>query len=826
MWIISGIINKRKQKQLEKNEECLQLSLQNKAVLQEVYEQLNQKKELIDLQFFERWQRDHKHLIVQMQGLKLSYYQNCETYCELETTHRELLDLSLSLRQKIINHNEQIIQQNMNDYYQVVGAVEGEKLDEKQMSAVVKNAHNQLIIAGAGCGKTTTILGKIKYLLNSGQCMASDILALSFTNASARELRQRIEKETGKTVDACTFHKLGLDIITMAEGIRPRISTLNLAQFLQKSMMKEMQNSRYMRKIMYYVYHADCREKSEFEFDSRQSWENYLKTNPPMTYCKERVKSYGEMDIANFLFQNGIRYEYERPYEKDTRTQEHSQYHPDFYLPDYHLYIEYYGIDRNGQPPKYFEKGYVESMQWKRELHRENKTKCLEFYAYEKMEGSLNEALKNRLNEAGVRFQPLSVDEMWGMIRQQEGGKIFEKLTEQFLTLINLIKSNAYTIEQVRNLVVDQGGNDLKINLCLLDLLDPLYFLYNEELNRRGEIDFNDMIQKAADYINKGKRFKPYKEVIIDEYQDISKARYELIKALRSQSDFNLFCVGDDWQSIYRFAGSDVDYIIHFEEYWGITDIIKIDTTYRFTKSMIDVSSFFIQKNPFQIKKRLHTHRADRIFSLSFLKCYSEKTIARTIADELYGLPQNSTVFFLGRYKNDVKVLMNDNDFSLRFQNQTQKISVICSLRPDLNITFMSIHQSKGLQADYVFLLNNKSSAMGFPSNIKDPSLISLLLRNSDTYPFAEERRLFYVALTRSRFQTYLVVIRHQESCFAKELEEHFHEQLTQSRAQCPLCNGTLIKRRGKYGVFYGCSNYRKGCTFTRKISTGHHHPS
>ena len=157
MWIISGIINKRKQKQLEKNEECLQLSLQNKAVLQEVYEQLNQKKELIDLQFFERWQRDHKHLIVQMQGLKLSYNQNCETYCELETTHRELLDLSLSLRQKIINHNEQIIQQNMNDYYQVVGAVEGEKLDEKQMSAVVKNAHNQLIIAGAGCGKTTTI---------------------------------------------------------------------------------------------------------------------------------------------------------------------------------------------------------------------------------------------------------------------------------------------------------------------------------------------------------------------------------------------------------------------------------------------------------------------------------------------------------------------------------------------------------------------------------------------------------------------------------------------------------------------------------------------
>lgn len=114
-----------------------------------------------------------------------------------------------------------------------------------------------------------------------------------------------------------------------------------------------------------------------------------------------------------------------------------------------------------------------------------------------------------------------------------------------------------------------------------------------------------------------------------------------------------------------------------------------------------------------QIKKRMRPHRADWFFSFSFLKCYWEKMIARTIADELYGLPQNSTVFFLGRYKNDVKLLMNDNDFAPRFQNQTQKISVICSLRPDLNITFMSIHQSKGLQADYVFLLKKTCFIIG-----------------------------------------------------------------------------------------------------------------
>ena len=178
-----------------------------------------------------------------------------------------------------------------------------------------------------------------------------------------------------------------------------------------------------------------------------------------------------------------------------------------------------------------------------------------------------------------------------------------------------------YGIEQVRNLVVDQGGNDLKINLCLLDLLDPLYFLYNEELNRqRREIDFNDMIQKAADYINKGKGSKPYKEVIIDEYQDILKLRYELDQStsFTESGDFNLFCVGDDWQSIYRFAGSDVDYIIHFEEYWGHLRHHKIDTTYRFTKSMIDVSSFLFKKIRFRSKSGCTLHRADRIFLFHF----------------------------------------------------------------------------------------------------------------------------------------------------------------------------------------------------------------
>ena len=138
--------------------------------------------------------------------------------------------------------------------------------------------------------------------------------------------------------------------------------------------------------------------------------------------------------------------------------------------------------------------------------------------------------------------------------------------------------------------------------------------------------------------------------------------------------------------------------------------------------------------------------------------------------------------------------------------------------RNDLEMRFITAHKSKGLQADYVFIINNKNNGMGFPSKIQDDPLVDCLLEGKETFPFAEERRLFYVAVTRARVKSYLVVVEGKESEFVLEMEKSYERELKKEAFTCPLCGGRLEKQSGSYGEFYGCSNYGKtGCTFKRK---------
>lgn len=307
--------------------------------------------------------------------------------------------------------------------------------------------------------------------------------------------------------------------------------------------------------------------------------------------------------------------------------------------------------------------------------------------------------------------------------------------------------------------------------------------------------------------------------MIVDEYQDISKARYGLLKALRNSQDYELFCVGDDWQSIYRFAGSDIGFILNFSNYWGASEESKIETTYRFTRSLIDISGNFIMMNPAQKKKAIRGQCGDNGFALSEINGYTEKNAAEFMAQKLGDLPQGSTVFFIGRYSFDSKMLQDSGLFNLQYNNQTGFVDVCYRKRADLKMSFTTAHKSKGLQADYVFILNNKTSRMGFPSKIQDAPLLDLLLESCDDYPFAEERRLFYVALTRAKKKAILLTVKDRESVFAIELRTRYAEELKRERFECPLCGGRLVKRTGRYGDFFGCSNYKYGsCKYTRNI--------
>jgi DNA helicase-4 len=278
--------------------------------------------------------------------------------------------------------------------------------------------------------------------------------------------------------------------------------------------------------------------------------------------------------------------------------------------------------------------------------------------------------------------------------------------------------------------------------------------------------------------------------------------------------------VGDDWQSIYRFAGSDMDYILNFSKYWGETEYSKIETTYRFTDSLIEISGHFVMKNPSQIKKSIRGTPSKIGFAMGEIKGYNEELAIRFMLNRLRELPKDSSVFFIGRYTFDSRLLSECKDLECKYDTVTQEAIVVFPERSDLKMQFLTAHKSKGLQADYVFIINNKDRGMGFPSKIQDDPLVDCLLEGKETFPFAEERRLFYVALTRAKVKSFLVVVNGNESAFATEMEKQYANELKKEAFSCPLCGGSLGKKIGSYGEFFVCSNYqRTGCTFKRKIN-------
>lgn len=824
MGLIKKIIAKHKERVKVRNEACDNLIAQVDTAIQEINLLFSDSQSFVDPGKEIEWSNHNASLIADMNIINIQKLKKATHYKMLLEKQAELYRNANSLKQQISVHNDRVADAKIQNAYALIGNVEGRKLDKQQMTCIVKDTHNHLVIAGAGTGKTTTVVGKIKFLLKSGKYKPEDILVLSFTNASASEMSQRINQETGCNIEASTFHKLGLNIITKVNGIVPKITQLNLRKFVKEQLLLNMQSDAYLNLLSSYLLYNRVVSKSEFEFKTQSEYEEYLRLNPPTTINNETVKSYGEMDIANFLTQNGIQYIYEHPYKVDTRTSESGQYNPDFYLPEYDIYIEYFGINKDGEVPSYFKgvngmtatQSYQASMKWKRETHSTNDTILIECYAYEKFDGVLLDNLKEKLSAKDVKLTPKTTKELWEQV-SADGDSILDGVIELFETVINLIKSNGYTIATVRQLNI--GNSNAQNNNMVLSLLEPIFNAYCNYLSEHKEIDFNDMINMATKYVEQGKYVSPYKYVIVDEYQDISKARYSLLCRMRESNDYDLFCVGDDWQSIYRFAGSDIGYILNFEQYWGSTEISKIETTYRFTQKLIEISGNFIMQNPVQIKKSIKGKNDTVGFALGEISGYTDKFSIEFMTKKLEDLPRGSSVFFIGRYSFDAKLLSDSGLFECQYNNVSGFVEVKYRKRIDLKMSFITAHKSKGLQADYIFIINSKKSRMGFPSKIQDAAILNLLLDNCDQYPYAEERRLFYVALTRAKKKAFLVTVKNQESEFAMELKERYGEELKREQWECPLCGGKLLKKSGPYGEFYGCSNYRSlGCKYKRNI--------
>ncbi len=497
----------------------------------------------------------------------------------------EYLDNSYSKkysRLKLNIHNKKFIDKELIDSDYILSNINGYSLDKEQRIAVITDEIASLIVAGAGSGKSLTMIGKIRYLIERKNVKEDEILCITFTNDAANNLEENIRKNYNYNIKVYTFHKLALEFL---------------------------------------------KDK------------HYLISDP-----------------------NTLRY-----------------------ITDEYFYM--ISNDESG----------------KKRIKR----------ILKKIDTSYNKILNS---------------------------KELEVLKRLIITFINLFKTNNYSIDYF-----------LKINKNkdIIRTIIDIYLLYEEELKSSNKIDFNDMINLAIKYVHEND-IKKYKYIIVDEYQDTSYIRYLFLKEIIDKTKAKIVCVGDDYQSIYRFNGCDLSMFLNFKKYFGYTRILKINNTYRNSQELINVAGKFIMKNKRQLYKEL---KSSKRVSKPIKIMYGDNL--RKLLDIV--IKKHKNILILGRNNFDIlKYFKLDKDGCIQYKG--------------VNIKYLTMHSSKGLEEECVIIINLKDDILGMPNKIKDDNVLKYVNNNRDIYPYEEERRLFYVALTRSKSDVYLLVDKSRPSVFVKEI--------------------------------------------------------
>lgn len=690
--------------------------------------------------------------------------------------------------------------------------IESNPLTESQRRAVITHEDNTRVVAGAGSGKTSVIVAKAGYLLKKGLCSPEEILLIAFNKSAADEMRARIKDRIGIDVRATTFHALGLSIIGETTGTKPSLAKSAgdhriLIKLVRNILIDLLDHPKAAKIIRNYFQSFLFPDKSEADFETLGEYYNYLKKQDLRTLKGEKVKSFEEIEVANFLFLRGVEYEYERDYEINTATAEHRQYQPDFYLPEYNIYLEHFGINRDGSTAPYVDQEeYNAGIKWKRELHRKHNTTLIETYSYMRREGTLARDLERILTKQGVTLTPISSDAFKEALRN---GNFIDPFSSLIATFLNHYKGNGLTVAQVAETARKRKIMDPRLK-AFLRLFEQFHMAYEEKLIEEQVIDFNDMIIQSAEMAESNTYHSPYTCILVDEFQDISSGRACLVSALKNQKPGNrLFCVGDDWQAIYRFAGSDIALMRDFESHFGFTETVYLDHTFRFNNRIEAVATNFILRNPAQIPKKIQAIRNEpnaRVF-IHYPET-SETGLLMHALEQIHSEKPDATILLLGRYN---------------FIEDGIPWTQIKSRFPGLTVNFKTVHTSKGTEADYVVLLSITDGRYGFPSEAIDDPILDAVLSEPEQFEYAEERRLFYVALTRARHAVHLISSTPEPSSFLSELAKDTRNvniagRVNRDPVKCSECeSGDMILRTGKYGYFYACSNFPY-CTHKARV--------
>lgn len=688
--------------------------------------------------------------------------------------------------------------------------VEKSPLTEEQASAVTTFDNRLRVIAAAGSGKTSVMVARAAYAIERQFVSPDRVLMLAFNTDAAAELRQRVGTRLSALglpsdgLQATTFHSFGRALIGKATGQKPSIAPwVEHSRDVEKisEIVDRLRDAspqfRYQWDVFRLLYGRMSDEPDGGEPDS---YDRRTRITGFRTYRDETVRSEGERLIADWLFLNGVDYDYEHPYSHNVADRDHAQYRPDFFYPTVNVWHEHWALRADGTPPESFT-GYVESMAWKKKIHQQYGTTMVETTWDKIIDLSGFDALAKQLESHGLELD-------WNPGRAIPGAAPMDhdRLSRLVRTFMSHVKSSSLSRDALQDRLQQRQRPSPRERL-FLDLYWQIHDQWEQELRRANVIDFDDMLIQAAEHVERNPSLASYDLVMVDEFQDTSRARARLTRALLHGEDKYLLAVGDEWQAINRFAGADLSLMTQFDSYFGPSETQRLQTTFRCTQTIADVASRFVSANPAQINKTVISANRAPGRGVNIVRVAQREALSAAIEEHLETLYEGGPgirVDVLGRY---------------RFENDLFPRRAFTGL----DLTFRTAHGSKGLEADYIVLPSLTTGTYGFPSQITDDPVLTLAMSVEDRFAHSEERRLLYVALTRARLGVAIFTVAGLESPFVVELLKYPEVELAGSSAAiadirfCPGCGeGTLVLRKGPYGQFLGCSRFPK-CRCTVK---------
>ena len=659
-------------------------------------------------------------------------------------------------------------------------------LNDKQHEAVVSDDKRLLVLAGAGSGKTKTLLQKIIYLIEEKGVSPSSILAITFTKNATNEMIDRliisadttknyenmlVDKSLSKTekdrerflqqknykwIDSLTvktFHSFCYGVLRNygvnefdnkfriigdekrdeEDELSKHVAPETVFEVVHKLLIKQCDDTSFLLQLKRYVLDYVI-DKIHLEKNKGNNLSKDGKFFTSLDGTKVRSKS--EQFIADWFYRHSIKYEYE-----PLLNVKDFDFRPDFFIPEANLYIEHVSdksYPLNGKEEQ-FEKGNL-----------------LYFKTYDYMtqdsalfNHTLDKVVKNRL--------PINYHKNVCLTFMEEFNGYHESVKDfvsQIMRITDMIK-----VENINpDTVLENAKKDQHERVRnFYELAIPVVKEYVQYTTNKSYLDFNDLISRSAslfqnheDIANKYK--SKYQYILVDEFQDVNNLQVELIKHLLTDQT-QLFCVGDDWQSIYGFRGSNVDYIVDFENYFPNAKVVKLNQNYRSTQNIVGASNEVIKHNKFKVEKEIHSSKKSEhkivVYSGNDEKDniqFCVEKIKELLADGL----TNEDVLFLYR-RNKMYT-----PFFFRFKNENIKVQG------------KTIHASKGLEAKAVFILGLTEGSGGFPDIWLEDRIFQVIKTANHDLLLEEERRLFYVAITRAKDKLFLITEKGNESIFLK----------------------------------------------------------